>query len=230
MLKAVIFDFDGVIADSEQFHCGAFQEVLKKRFGIDLTTELYTRNYLCFNDVGLVEAVVRDFKLDISSDEFEAVLAEKTVIFQKLARENTSIIDGAAEFIKMLTEEGVPMAICSGGLASDIELMLDGSGLADSFKVIVTDDDVSKGKPDPEGFILTVERLNEVCDEAILPGECVVIEDSHGGLEAAKSAGIMARVAVTNSYGAEELSIYAEKVVGNLRELDMLELRQLCIG
>ncbi|HEG43814.1 MAG TPA: HAD family phosphatase [Phycisphaerales bacterium] len=229
MLKAVIFDFDGVIADSEPLHCQAFQQVLKAKLNIDIPKEQYYSKYLGYTDVDLVENLIRDLELSISSDEIEELLAEKTVVFEELVRTKSSIIDGVTEFIEMLKSEQVPMAICSGALASDIELMLDGSSLADSFKVIVTADDTSKGKPDPEGFLLAVERLNEVCDEAMLPGECVVIEDSHWGLDAAKSAG-MIRVAVANTYTADELAESAEKVVTNLRELNMLELRQLCCG
>ena len=229
MLKAVIFDFDGVIADSEPLHCQAFQQVLKKRLSIEITTDHYYRDYLGYTDVDLVENLIRDLELNVSGDEIEALSAEKTVVFEELVRTKSSIIDGVAEFVEMLTEENIPIAICSGALASDIELMLDGSSLADSFKVIVTADDTSKGKPDPEGFLLVVERLNEVCDEAILPGECVIIEDSHWGLDAARSAG-MIRGAVANTYTADELAESAEKVVANLRELDMLGLRQLCGG
>ncbi len=229
MLKAVIFDFDGVIADSEPLHCQAFQQVLKERLSIEITTDHYYRDYLGYTDVDLVENLIRDLELNVSDDEIEVLLAEKTVLFEELVRTKSSIIDGVSEFVEMLNNEQVPMAICSGALASDIELMLDGSCLADSFKVIVTADDTSKGKPDPEGFLLAVERLNEVCGKAILPGECVVIEDSHWGLDAAMSAG-MVRVAVANTYTADELAESAEKVVTNLRELDMLELRQLCSG
>ena len=229
MLKAVIFDFDGVIADSEPLHCQAFQQVLKERLSIEITTDHYYRDYLGYTDVDLVENLIRNLELKIGPDEIETLLAEKTVVFEDLARANSSIIDGVSEFVEMLKNEQIPMAICSGALASDIELMLDGSGFADLFRVIVTADDISKGKPDPEGFLLAVERLNETCGESILPGECVIIEDSHWGLEAAKSAG-MVRVAVANTYTADELAENAEKVVGNLRELDMLELRQLCSG
>jgi len=229
MLKAVIFDFDGVIADSEPLHCQAFQQVLKTRFDIAMPESLYYSKYLGYNDVDLADAVMHDFNLTAEPDEIEELLAEKTVVFEELARKKSSIIDGVAEFIEMLKSEQIPMAICSGALASDIELMLDGSGFADAFKVIVTADDISKGKPDPEGFVLTVERLNEVCKGMMLPGECVVIEDSNWGLEAAKSAGMM-RVAVANTYGLDELAENAEKVVSSLKDLDLLDLQELCIG
>jgi beta-phosphoglucomutase len=227
MLKAVIFDFDGVICDSEPLHCGAFIQVLKSRFGIDLTKDQYYAKYLGYTDVECVEAVAQDFGLTIDDDEFKQLLDEKTAVFEGLARSDSSIIDGVSDFIEMLENAQVPMAICSGALRSDIDLMLKDASFADSFEVIVTADDFSKGKPDPEGFVMTVERLNEILENAILPGECVVIEDSIWGLQAAKAAGTKT-IAVTNTYGGEKLAEYSSKVVVNLRELTALELNQLC--
>ena len=227
MLKAVIFDFDGVICDSEPLHCGAFIKVLKARFGIDLTKDQYYAKYLGYTDVECVEAVARDFGLTISDDEFKQLLDEKTVVFEDLARSDNSIIDGVSDFIEMLKNAQLPMAICSGALKSDIDLMLDGAPFADAFKVIVTADDFTKGKPDPEGFSMTVERLNDILEDPILPGECVVIEDSIWGLQAAKAAGTMA-VAVTNTYGGEKLAEYSDSVVANLREITVLDLNKLC--
>jgi beta-phosphoglucomutase len=99
--------------------------------------------------------------------------------------------------------------------------------LRDFFEVIVSAEDVRAGKPSPEGFLLTLQKLNECHGSATKESECVVIEDSHWGLEAAKAAG-MHSIAVTNSYDADQLSL-AERIVNRLSELSIGDLQQLCM-
>jgi beta-phosphoglucomutase-like phosphatase (HAD superfamily) len=111
-------------------------------------------------------------------------------------------------------------------LLAEIGLILDNQGLRKFFEVIVSAEQVKKGKPHPDGFVLTLERLNEKRESPISAGQCVVIEDSHWGLEAARAAG-MHTVAITNSYDADQLSM-AEKVINHLDELDISELESLC--
>ena len=111
------------------------------------------------------------------------------------------------------------LAICSGGLRNEIETVLLQARLHDFFEVIVSANEVKKGKPDPQGFVITLQMLNSRHPgKTIKAGDCVVIEDSHWGLEAAHAAG-MHTVAVTNSYAADELA-KAELVVDNLGQLN----------
>ena len=118
------------------------------------------------------------------------------------------------------------MAICSGAVMAEIELILQQAGLRSYFEVIVSGEQVRQGKPSPEGFLLALERLNQNRAKTILPSECVVIEDSNWGLQAARTAG-MHTVGVTNSYDAGQL-VLAEKIVANLSELSIEDLQQLC--
>jgi len=136
--------------------------------------------------------------------------------------------------LTLLEENSIPMAICSGSLLTELEMILEDTGLRHLFEVIVSGEQVKKGKPNPEGFLLTLKRLNSNASLAqtgnqngILPGECIVIEDSHWGLEAAKAAG-MHTIAVTNSYEAEQLGM-AEKVVNQINELSIDDLQKLCV-
>jgi beta-phosphoglucomutase-like phosphatase (HAD superfamily) len=108
----------------------------------------------------------------------------------------------------------------------EIEMMLEESGLRRFFAEIVSAEQVKKGKPHPEGFLLSLKKLNKKCRPPIAAGECIVIEDSHWGLQAGMAAG-MHTVAVTNSYDAQQLSL-AEKIVSRLNELTINDLRQLC--
>jgi len=118
------------------------------------------------------------------------------------------------------------MAICSGALLAEIEMILEEARLRSFFEVIVSAEYVKKGKPNPEGFLLTLQRLNERSRNPVLPSQCIVIEDSHWGIEAAKAAG-MHTIAITNSYDAEQLSL-AEKVITLLGQLSIRDLQVLC--
>ena len=226
MFKAVIFDFDGVVVDSEPLHLQAFNQSLES-YGVKITEKKYYTDYAGYTDVECFLAISRDFDMGLKGDEVVELARRKTEFFDKLADQNTAIIDGVAEFIDMLKENHIRMAVCSGAILSDIELMLKGTSLINSFETIVTADDVEKGKPEPEGFLLALKQLNEMADGAILPGECVVVEDSRWGLAAAGAAG-MKKIGVTNTYSVKELTKYSDKVVDGLGELTIDDLKKLC--
>jgi HAD superfamily hydrolase (TIGR01509 family) len=226
MLRAIIFDFDGVISDSEILHLEAFNEVLFK-YGIEITREDYYREYLGLTDVDCFKALAAEGGLKVENHEIGNLVKDKNEIFEEKVRTDSRIIEGVRGFLDMLKGNNIRMAICSGALLAEIKLILQQAGLSDMFEVIVSADQVTKGKPDPEGFVLAIERLNEGDGDRVTAEECVVIEDSHWGLEAAKGAG-MHTIAVTNSYGAEQLAM-ADRIVARLDELTMNDLEQLCI-
>lgn len=226
MLRAVIFDFDGVITDSEILHLRSFNEVLA-RYNIEITEEVYYKEYLGFTDRDCFESVAGENKLGLDSEQIENLIKQKNRIFEELAQTEATIFDGAPEFLQMLQENGVPMAICSGAVLEEVELILEQSGLGPFFTVIVSGDQVQKGKPNPEGFLLALERLNAKSKNPIAADECVVIEDSHWGLDAGNAAG-MHTVGITNTYNAEQLGM-AEKIVAHLSELTIDDLQKLCI-
>lgn len=228
MLEAVIFDFDGVIADSEPLHYRAFKETVS-RYGIDLPKERYYGEYLGYTDIECTQAISVDFDLGLDEAGIDQLMQEKTELFDRLVQGKNTIIDGVCEFVDMLKREGVRLAVCSGALLGDIELMLAGTDLADSFEIVVAADHVQKGKPDPEGFLLVLQRLNETGPEQILPNDCVVIEDSRWGLEAAAAAG-MHTIAVANTYPAEQLKGLAQKIVDRLDKLTISDLEGVCTG
>ena len=232
MLRTVIFDFDGVITDSEILHFRAFNQVLGQ-YGIELTKQEYYKTYLGFNDADCYGMLINQGLLKAGQEQIGNLIEEKKHIYKELAKSEGKMIEGVRDFLTLLEENSIPMAICSGSLLTEVEMVLEDTGLRHLFEVIVSGEQVKKGKPDPEGFLLTLKRLNSNINSIqaenqnhILPGECVVIEDSHWGLEAAKAAG-MHTIAVTNSYGAEQLSM-AEKIVNQLNELSIDDLQQLC--
>ena len=226
MLGAVIFDFDGVVADSELLHFKAVNKAFDL-YGLSVSKEEHWEKYLGYTDYENVRAVNRDYRMGWDEATVQELVRHKTRIFDAVAVAEAVIIDGVLSFVDMLRQNGVPIAVCSGATRNDIDLMLEGTSLASRFDPVVTADDVKKGKPDPEGFQLVLRRLNERGKERIPAGECVVIEDSHWGLEAAAGAG-MHTIGVTNTYDGEHLGPYAEMVVKRLDEIRMEDLQGLC--
>lgn len=225
MLRAVIFDFDGVITDSEILHFRAFNRVLAQ-YGIEITIKDYYKEYLGLTDVDCLMLVAERNQIGLDDEGIKNLVKQKNQIFAEMAKTEGQIIEGVRDFLQMLKQNNVPMAICSGALRAEIELILEQAQLRDFFTVIVSAEQVKKGKPHPDGFLLTLQKLNSNVTNPILPNQCIVIEDSHWGLLAAKKAG-MHTIAVTNSYDADQL-IMAEKIVTCLSELNIEDLQQLC--
>jgi len=225
MLKAVIFDFDGVITDSEVLHLRAFNQSLVP-YDIEISTKDYYTNYLGFSDFDCYKALIDNDLLKIDEQQIGEIIDRKSKIFEELTKTEGRTIEGVQDFLQMLKQNNIPMAICSGSLLVEIEIMLEESKLRHFFAAIVSAEHVKKGKPHPEGFLLSLKKLNKKCSPPIAADECIVIEDSHWGLQAGKAAG-MHTIAVTNSYDAEELTI-AEKIVSHLNELTINDLQQLC--
>jgi len=224
MLKAVIFDFDGVITDSEALHLRAFNQVLS-RFGVQFTTQDYYQKYLGLTDKDCYKTLVASKILKVPPRQIEDLVNQKKKAYAILAATEGQIIEGVRPFLKMLADHKICLAICSGALLVEIEMILNRAGLRPYFPVIVSADQVSTGKPDPEGFLLTLKRLNEACGP-IRADQCVVIEDSHWGLDAARAAG-MHTVAVTTSYPADQLAM-ADRIVTRLDEVTFEDLAGLC--
>jgi len=225
MLRAVILDFDGVITDSEILHLRAFNTALRG-YRINISKEEYYRDYLGLTDRDLLGVLVKRGLLKADQVKIDELAEQKKENFDELFRSEGSIIDGVGGFLQLLKTNQVPAAICSGALLGEIEGKLNRTGLNHYFEVIVAAEHVKRGKPHPDSFQLTLKKLNHGRTKLIEAGECIVIEDSHWGLQGAKSAG-MHTIAVTNSYDAEQLSM-ADKIVNNLKELNMGELERLC--
>jgi beta-phosphoglucomutase len=232
MLRAVIFDFDGVITDSEILHLRAFNKVLAQ-FDIEIKKKDYYTKYLGYTDFDCYRKFIQEGILKIDKKKIPGLVEQKDHIFKELAKTEGRTIEGVREFLEMLEKNNIPMSICSGALLTEIELILDEAKLRPFFQVIVSAEHVKKGKPHPDGFLRTLKRLNRVIpsqagiQKPIIAKQCVVIEDSLWGLQAAKAAG-MHSVAVTNSYDADQLQL-AEKIVDSLKDLSMEDLRQICM-
>lgn len=226
MLKAVIFDFDGVIADSELLHYKAINQIVA-RFGVEIPKEKYWEHYLGYTDIDCFRAISEHYQLELGDAVIWNLVDEKFNVFEELACNGTTIIDGVIEFVKMLVDNNIPIAICSGAVAADISLMLQGSELKKVFNIIVSADDIERGKPDPEGFTKALLMLNQSYQDQIAANQCLVIEDSHWGLQAARAAG-MKSVAVTNTYPKDKLQEYADYVTDSLDLLTIENIQNIC--
>ncbi len=225
MLKAIIFDFDGVIADTEPLHLKAFQLTLQDH-GIELSDEEYFTRYLAYDDKTLFKELLKDRNIEHDDSKIADFMSQKSRHFESVLKGNILIIEGVPEFISKV-KSSYPLSIGSGALRAEIIEILEYAGLKDDFKIIVSADDTEKCKPDPEVYLRVLRELNtlsSVSDE-ILAHECLVIEDSTSGIQAAHSAG-MRCLAITNSYSAAELSD-ADLVVDSLKEISTKDIEGL---
>jgi beta-phosphoglucomutase len=219
-LKAIIFDFNGVIVDDEPLHLELFRKVLLEE-GLFLSDEDYHAKYLGYDDRACFIEVLCDNSRtpDAADDLFiQELIDRKAEYYRQAIQERMLLFPGVVELVRRSAAE-FPLAIASGALRGEIEWVLQQGEIRDCFGVIVAAEDVSVCKPDPEGYNKALELLNVTRATALQPHECLVIEDSVAGVEAAKAAG-MRCLAVTNSYQAEELQA-ADKIVSSLAGLDL---------
>lgn len=225
MLRAVIFDFDGVIANTEPLHLGAFQRTLAGE-GVELTEEDYYADYLAYDDRTFFTTLYEDRGLELGDALLTSLMDRKSLHYDEMIEGNIEILPGAADFIRSLGGR-YRLAIGSGALEAEIFRVLDFAGLRESFEVIVGADNIANCKPAPDVYIEALRRLNtrNIAGAEIAAAECLVIEDSISGIRAALAAG-MKCLAVTNSYAEAELS-EAHAIKPGLNGLDLDALAHL---
>jgi beta-phosphoglucomutase len=224
-LHAIVFDFDGVIADSERLHLRSYQEILAPE-GITISTEEYLEKYLGYDDVGVFNAVGRDFGVAMDPKRVSELIAAKGEKYESLAAAGEMLFPGAADFIRTAAAK-VPIAIASGALTHEIEEVLERSGLLSLFPVIVGADQTGRSKPHPDPYQTAFNRLRTHSGRDLVDWRTVAIEDSRWGLVSAREAGLRC-VAVTTTYSEAELRSDAELVVAGLHTLTLEALDALC--
>jgi beta-phosphoglucomutase len=223
-LQAIVFDFDGVIADSEPLHLRAFQQILAEE-RIELSAADYYSRYLGYDDVGLFQALAVDRAVTMTDRQVTELVARKGVRLQQMLHDDHVLFPGAVEFIRTAAAE-VPIAIASGALKPEILSIIEAAGIDELFTTIVAAGDTPQSKPSPAPYRLAFEQLRAKSGRELDPRRCVAIEDSRWGLESAQGAGLRC-VGVTNSYPAKELP-QAELVVSGLGALTLTALDRLC--
>ncbi len=224
MLAAVIFDFDGIIVDTEPLHYRAFQEILAP-LGLGYSWEVYLRSYIGFDDRDAFRDAFRTAGRSLKDRELQALVEEKGAAFQRIVASGVEVYPGVVELVRSIAGK-LPLALCSGALPSDIDPILKQLGIAGLFDVIVTAADVQASKPDPESYALAVARLKATYpDKEITPEICLAIEDTPAGITSARRAGLKV-LAVTNSYPKEELTS-ADRIVTSLANENLQNLRNV---
>jgi beta-phosphoglucomutase len=220
MIRAVIFDFDGVLANSEPLHFRAFRDVAADH-GLTLTEAAYYSRYLGFDDVGAFKAMADDAGMPLNEAQVDALVRQKAVHLEALEHHASVLFPGAREAIQRMAGFG-PIAIASGALRAEIVRVLEREQLHEFFPVLVSAEDTPASKPDPAPYARAVALL-AAAHADLLPGECVAVEDSRWGLQSAKTAGLHT-IAITHSYQASELTA-ADSVITHLDQLDAPLLR-----
>ena len=226
MLRAVIFDFNGIIVDDEPIHFELFQRVLKEE-GIKLTEADYYARYLGCDDRGAFTTAYREHGRALSPSKLAQLIERKAAYYQEDIKSKMRVFPGVQTVVPHLAQK-LPLAIASGALRNEIEIILSSMGLLAHFRAIVSAEDVDRGKPDPEIFLKALAQLNAalISNPPISAAECLVIEDSKEGIRGARRAG-MKCLAVTNSHPAELLD-EADSIVDSLEGIGQLQLEAIC--
>jgi beta-phosphoglucomutase len=195
--RAILFDFNGVIIDDEPVHCDALIETLAS-YGYPLDREGYYRDYLGFDDRECFRFTFRKMGLRDDPALITEAIERKAATYERAIRGSMTLVPGSREFIETAAREGYRLAVISGALRREIDLVLGEAGLRPLFEVVVAAEDVDACKPDPQGYAKAREAL------CLAPARCVVIEDSLPGLAAARAAGLRCAMVAT-SHPASEL-------------------------
>ena len=212
----VIFDWDGVIVDSSRAHEAAW-ELLGQEAGRPLPEGHFKRSFGRKND----EIIPQILGWPVSAQEIVRLGRRKEELYRQVLREQgIAPLPGVREFLAALKAAGVPCAVGSSTERLNIDTIMAGIGLGEYFNTIVSADDTTRGKPDPQVFLLGAQHLG------VPPAKCVVFEDAFAGLEAARAGGMKA-IAVATTHPAEKLRAHADRVVARLDEVTVAELRAL---
>ncbi len=228
MLRAILFDFNGVLVDDEPVHFALFQKVLGEE-GLSLTREDYYAEYLGLDDRGCFAEVLHAAGRTVEVSYLMRLITRKATFYAELIRkQGYPFFPGAIELVQEAAEGGLMLGIVSGALREEVEGALRQARIEQYFKLLVTAEDVQASKPDPQGYLLGLEGLNSrppLPDRLIHPHEVLVIEDSPAGVTAAQALGL-ATLAVAQSYPEERLSM-ADAVAPALADLSLAEARRL---
>jgi len=204
MTKAVLWDMDGVLVDTAPFHFQAWRDLFQS-LGKGFADADFRRTFGLRND-----AILRDILGELTPAEAERLAQRKEGLYREKIEGRVTAIPGAIDLLRRLQQGGRKMAIVSSAPGENVRAVLRSLGLEGVFEAVVAEEDALKGKPDPQGFLLAAEELG------VAAGECVVIEDAPGGVEAAKKAG-MSCIGLATSRPREALA-GADLVVDSLEE------------
>ncbi len=219
MIRAVIFDLDGTLVDTEPIHFEAFNEVIRPE-GIEIPRDEYFTRLIGLNDHDCFAAMLRENRMDAGEEHIAGLIARKTTVYQAMVAEHEVLYPGAEKFARECAQR-FPLMIATGTLRAEAEAILRRAGLRELFLDIIAAEDVERGKPEPDGFIAALGRLDVILShrDPILAEECIAVEDTRAGIEAAHRAG-MKVLALCHSVSAFDLAA-ADVVRDSISGLDL---------
>ncbi len=198
-VRAIIFDFDGVLVVSERLHYQAFAQALEE-LGGRLSWEEYEAEFIGVPDKVTAERSLVKNRLDATDEMVKRLLSRKTEIFDASLPDGVTPAQDLTTVIRTLADS-YTLAIASGAFRHQIIPVLEHHGIRDAFVAIIGQDDVRRGKPDPEPYLLAWKQIRDAVKEEVAPQQCLVVEDALPGLEAARAAGMLS-VAIATYYSA----------------------------
>jgi beta-phosphoglucomutase len=220
-LRAIVFDFDGVIANSEPLHFRAYRDLLAIE-GLDFTESDYYARYLGYDDVEAFGTIAADRGLSWTREQVEELVNRKARRLEELERDDTVLFPGARAAIQ-LSSAMLPIAIASGALGAEIRRVLDRANLTHHFTAIVSAEDTLVSKPAPDPYLRAVALLSSA-HGPLAAADCVAVEDSRWGLESARAAGLRT-VAVAHTYDPKELE-FADVIIPSIQAFDLEQLQR----
>jgi HAD superfamily hydrolase (TIGR01509 family) len=220
-VQALIFDFDGVLADTEPLHCAAFQAAVGE-LGVHLTRAEYYARFLGLPDRACLTAVCAAAGKPADAGAIDALLERKRAAFARIAHD-ARLYPGVAAVLRRLHAHFI-LAIASGAFRDEIEPVLAHDAVRPLFTAVVGAEDVAAGKPAPDPFLHAWRAINRAHGDSVPAAACVVIEDSPHGVAAARAAG-MRCIAVTTHHGADTLA-GADAVIAHVTQLRVEDFRR----
>ncbi len=221
VLKAVLFDFNGVIIKDELIHRELIDELLLAE-NLPPQGKEFWKVSVGRSDQSCLRDLLKLRGRFVNDEYLNKLIAKKAIAYrQRLEQlEILPIYPEVFQFVKLMYESGYKLAVVTGAIRSEVELVLQQSAIDRYFETIVSGDEISQSKPDPAGYLLAVDRLNKLHpDLNLLPSECIAIEDTFAGIQAAKSAGIQA-VAIANTYPFHMLQRQANWTIDCFADLE----------
>jgi beta-phosphoglucomutase len=222
MIRAVIFDLDGTLVDTEPLHFAAFNEALRPD-AIEIEFADYLARLIGLNDHDCFATVLKENQNKASEERLADLIARKSAVYQAMIAEREVLYPGAEKLVRACAER-FPLMIATGTLRVEAEAILRRAGLRDLFLDIIAGEDVEQGKPEPDGFIAALGRIGFILRQRdpVLPQECLVVEDTRAGVEAAHRAG-MRVLALCHLLPAADLAA-ADVVRESIADLDLDEV------
>lgn len=215
--QAIVFDFDGVLVNSEPVHLQATRDAIALR-GLAISDAEYYQRYVGYDDVGMFAQLAEDRGLRWCSDDVQELVVAKALRFEALEQTGLMLVAGARECVRRMAGLA-PLAIASGARRDEIERILRRMDLDSMFRLIVASGDTPSSKPGPDPYLAAVAALQAKPDRSI------AIEDTAAGLASAKAAGLRC-IGVTTTFPASKLQL-ADRIVTSLDEITAPLIRSL---